>query len=828
MTHRVFPILGILTVFLVGCDSGDGFSGDNLTIVTDNSGSSTTETVSSIRIGRGDSTFIVGEVEIGLPEISAGGLTSLKVRLVDDTGSAYKTPVEVNFISRCSNLDPQLATITSPVLTVNGVAESTYRAIGCVGDDPINASATIVNQQLENSLTDGSVITASGTLKIKDPIISSIQYVSADPTNMVLKGLSGGAQQSTVTFRVVDISGNPVADQPVSFALTTDIGDLEIVGPEMDDLNKRIANTDGHGLARAILRSGHVPTSVRVIASTTTATGENLATQSEQLVLTTGLPDSNSASLATDTLNVEGAQWVRTLSWTAHLADRFNNTVPNGTAVSFMTEGGSIVGSCLTGVGQEGQTDKDIDKTLTDNQHRAEGRCSVNHTTSNPHLYDSRVTVMATALGEEAFIDVNGNGVFDANDIHNGDGTTDFTAGDYFDVNGNGFPDASDFDYLVNVLDTNRDGQFSAADFVDITAPADGKYNSAEDFFDFNGNGAKDIGEDPTFTETSNVDSLFDNNSDYALFYDLPEAWLDNNENGQYDLEEPFKDFNKNGIYDNAAALRESGQAKYNGATCEHNTLCSTTKNIFVSAQTVVVFSSSTANISFYAPNPKVVSNQDMIDNKSSRNTTDTGAHPTNPQGNYPNLSAAVLTENTVEPENTGCLTGIDPLTDNTLNFNATEVVVKGAKLFEDGSKDSDAGFVRETGTDNDGKPILRTFSAIESASSVVCMRILGENGQLMPAGTEISVESSNGTVDGDISVTVPNSNTDPRKDKSAGIYVLTIAQDTEDSETFETDRGYIAVTVTTPDSQTQSTGHLKVLDTLGESTEDDTSSTGG
>ena len=252
MTHFALPLLWLSTLLLASCDDSTSFpdvtnttQDTTSTIATDKSGSSTEETVQSIRIGRGESPFVVGEIEMGLAEISAGGMTSLKVRLVDQDGHPYKTPVEISFISRCASLDPQLATITSPVKTVNGIAESTYKATGCVGEDPINASATILNQGINDVVSESATVTAGSVLKIKDPIISSIQYISADPTNMVLKGLSGGAQQSTVTFRVVDISGNPVANQSVDFSLTTAIGNLEIVGPELDDLNRRRALTDG-------------------------------------------------------------------------------------------------------------------------------------------------------------------------------------------------------------------------------------------------------------------------------------------------------------------------------------------------------------------------------------------------------------------------------------------------------------------------------------------------------------------------------------------------------------------------------------------------------
>ena len=79
---------------------------------------------------------------------------------------------------------------------------------------------------------------------------------------------------------------------------------------------------------------------------------------------------------------------------TATLADRYGNLVPDGTAVSFRNEGGlsSINPSCTT----------------------TGGKCSVVFSGSGTRPTDGRLTVLATAVGEESFTDANGNGIFDA------------------------------------------------------------------------------------------------------------------------------------------------------------------------------------------------------------------------------------------------------------------------------------------------------------------------------------------------------------------------------------------------------------------------------
>jgi hypothetical protein len=70
--------------------------------------------------------------------------------------------------------------------------------------------------------------------------------------------------------------------------------------------------------------------------------------------------------------------------------------VPNGTAVSFQAEGGSILPQCQT----------------TTNSNEG-GVCSVDFRSSNPRPADGRISLLSTAIGEESFVDANGNGVFD-------------------------------------------------------------------------------------------------------------------------------------------------------------------------------------------------------------------------------------------------------------------------------------------------------------------------------------------------------------------------------------------------------------------------------
>ncbi len=344
--------------------------------------------------------FQAGVAAISAATISAGGTTTITVSIVDDTQTLFTEPVDVNFSSSCSSSTPPTATISTPITTVNGVASSTYLAQGCVGDDPINVTAN----------AGGVNLSASGSVSVLAADVGSIEFVSATPGNIAIQGAGGlgGSENSIVVFRARDTNGNPVNGQLVDFKLNTFVGGIAI--------NPVSATTNAQGLVQTVINSGTVATTVRVTA---TISGSNpaISSQSSNLVVSTGIPDQDSFTLSADNFNPEAWDIVGTqVNVTARLADAFNNPVPDGTAVSFTTEGGSIESSCVT----------------------VKGACSVLWTSQNPRpngqelaanaavpqsvntlgqKFGGRATILATAIGEESFPDANGNGRFDASEM---------------------------------------------------------------------------------------------------------------------------------------------------------------------------------------------------------------------------------------------------------------------------------------------------------------------------------------------------------------------------------------------------------------------------
>ncbi|WP_411266859.1 beta strand repeat-containing protein, partial [Colwellia sp. C1TZA3] len=277
-----------------------------------------------------------GLIDVPVGDISAGATAGLSVSIWDVSNASVSTPavlfttetVEVSFTSGCSRLTPATAKVDSPIVTIVGLAQSTYLAQGCEGNDIVTATANI----------GGSVLSATGTVSIASPDSGSIEFISATPTNISLKGV-GGIESSTVVFRVKDTNGDLVANKDVNFLLNTGVGGI--------GLSPKVATTDSNGLVQTIVNSGTVHTSVRVRAELDE--DSSIFTQSNLLVISTGIPDQDSFSLFANILNPEAWNIDGTkVTITARLADAFNNPVPDGTAVAFTTEGGVIEDSCVT------------------------------------------------------------------------------------------------------------------------------------------------------------------------------------------------------------------------------------------------------------------------------------------------------------------------------------------------------------------------------------------------------------------------------------------------------------------------------------------------
>lgn len=349
----------------------------------------------------GAATFTAGQIALssGSGNISNGGTTTLAVAIEDQNGNLYtSSAVPIRFSSTClANGNASIAAAQGGTVTGNtgttstGFLSVTYTNIACSGTDAITATATV----------NSTAYTAAGTVTDQAASLGSIQFQSASQTSIGLKG-TGLNETSVLTFKVLNSTGGPYQGANVSFALNTVVGGVA--------LSPLTAVSGSDGTVQTTVSSGTVHTTVRVTASITTPA--SLSTQSSQLTITTGLPTSNAFGIAVGKASLGGMACPNIESYsqdgvtapiTAYLSDRYNNPVPNGTAVAFTTDAGQIVGNCNT----------------------MGGNCNVTWTSANPRPNSNSITstspaivagrgmILATTIGEEAFADANGNGYYD-------------------------------------------------------------------------------------------------------------------------------------------------------------------------------------------------------------------------------------------------------------------------------------------------------------------------------------------------------------------------------------------------------------------------------
>lgn len=376
----------------------------------------------------------------------SSGTLSLTVTAPDSTGAngiatatytsaTGKNPVGLEITFSTDRPDIVALDSTKQSVGTNGQAQITFRTITPAVDTTIKIIASTGGLSVFQQLTiTGTSAGGGGGVTPPPPVPanpSSISFVSADPTTITLKGTGGAGlvETSIITFLVRGTDGLPLTGQTVDLELSTTVGGLTITPIS--------AISDTSGQVKTIVNAGVVSTPVRVIA---TVHGTSISASSDQLTVTTGIADQDSFSISagnlnSESFNIDGV----TVPISVILSDHFNNPVPNGTAVNFTTNVGQIVGSAAT----------------------TNGAVTLNWTSSEPRVYlpspkAGRFVIMAYAIGEESFTDLNGNGLADP-----GEFTDDPEA--FLDDN---------FDFVRNsnesFIDFNGDGVYNSGD---------GKYN---------------------------------------------------------------------------------------------------------------------------------------------------------------------------------------------------------------------------------------------------------------------------------------------------------------------------------------------------------------
>ena len=286
------------------------------------------------------SSFQEGQLNINTTSLSAGGSTQITATIVD-TGNDNKKIVSqeytILFNSSCAS-DGRAEFSKEEVVTSSGEVTVTYTARGCSGDDFVTFGL------YEGGSTGTRLSVASGSINIAPAEVGSLGFVDTTAPAISISTIGNNVlpKSAELTFRVVDTSGNPIANKTVDFSLTNQTGGISLA------LASSVTNESGEVSAVVLAGTAHAVT--YVVASTVSTNGETrISTSSLPISVTTGLPDQDSFDISVDVLNPGAYDFNgESVNVTVFASDQFNNPVPDGTIVNFSAESGSIQSFCQT------------------------------------------------------------------------------------------------------------------------------------------------------------------------------------------------------------------------------------------------------------------------------------------------------------------------------------------------------------------------------------------------------------------------------------------------------------------------------------------------
>ena len=333
--------------------------------------------------------------------LEVGGSTNVSLIVTDENG-VVQPNTTVNFTNNCGTF-----TEDSVMTNSEGVATTTYSAIKADGSLCTDTSVIITA-----STTTG--VSANTSINLTPIVGNSIAYTTTEAVNLGASN-SGSSTSGQIEFTVYS-NGKPAANQDVIITKTYAPPDFSFV--KLGNQSAQTVKSDSNGKVNVTLYPGALPGPVELKA--TLATNSTITALSKDVAVATGRATQNgmSVSLTKNTLavGVDGD----TTEVTVRLVDRVGNAVPNGTVVSFVSEGGKITPNCST----------------------VDGVCSATFTTQNPRS-DGRLSVVAYVEGDKSYIDSNGNNKFDI-----GEPLSHNIGSFYRDDNENGAHDVGEYVYI--------------------------------------------------------------------------------------------------------------------------------------------------------------------------------------------------------------------------------------------------------------------------------------------------------------------------------------------------------------------------------------------
>lgn len=329
--------------------------------------------------------FSLQSIQVSLTEfalsssnLDSGSNTNITLRTKDAINDVYQNDVTVNFTTSCGSFD------SSSVISSNqGDVSTTYKAIDgngnlCEGTQTI--TATPANNPANKQ---------TKTVSIAGVEASSIFYTTTEKVELGASN-SGSSSSGQVEFTVY-ANGRPAANQQVEISKIQAPTDFSFV--TLNNQASRTVTSDSQGKVVVNLYPGALPGPVEIKA--TLKSNTSIFALSKDVSVATGRATQNGVSISLSKNVLANSVDGDTATITARLVDRVGNPVPDGTVISFVSEGGRVTPSCTTN----------------------KGICSVEFSTQNPRPVDNRVTVIAYVEGDKDYIDKDGDNQFSAGDI---------------------------------------------------------------------------------------------------------------------------------------------------------------------------------------------------------------------------------------------------------------------------------------------------------------------------------------------------------------------------------------------------------------------------
>ena len=326
--------------------------------------------------GSGASASAISTVEVAVAKVTLKDASSAPIKgvIVTFSGGALLT----------------LSPISATALTdANGQAFIEIRAttISSQGATLVGASAT-VSSTVTVTAQKAIAVTSAPTTGVVNPqdLANALNFLDTNPVDksIVLAGSggSGRSESATLRFRVVDKNNTPVKGALVNFS---------VIPPTAVNLNITSATSDSDGVVLTTVSSKTIATAVVVRA---TVDGKSITSQSDQLLVTTGVATQAGFDLSASKFNLNADLSGDSSIITVRIVDTNGNPVADNVPVVFTADSGSVGSSSRGGC-----------VTLN-------GACSVTYTVQNPRPADGHlITVVAstqvgtgTSISDEIYL----------------------------------------------------------------------------------------------------------------------------------------------------------------------------------------------------------------------------------------------------------------------------------------------------------------------------------------------------------------------------------------------------------------------------------------